>query len=155
MSDARPSAVIILAAGEGTRMRSALPKVMHPIGGRSLVGHAIAAARATGTEHVAVVVRHDRIARPDQGAGADHRDVHAAEGRLHGAPGRDRARPDREAHLLDHAELVVQARGVDPTVALEGLVGRHPELLAQRPLHQAGAVALFSIAVWTRFSLRA
>ena len=36
MSDARPSAVIILAAGEGTRMRSALPKVMHPIGGRSL-----------------------------------------------------------------------------------------------------------------------
>ena len=40
--------VIILAAGEGTRMRSALPKVMHPIGGRSLVGHAIAAARATG-----------------------------------------------------------------------------------------------------------
>mgnify|MGYP002653040887 CR=1 FL=1 len=60
MSDARPSAVIILAAGEGTRMRSALPKVMHPIGGRSLVGHAIAAARATGTEHVAVVVRHER-----------------------------------------------------------------------------------------------
>ncbi|MDF2093720.1 bifunctional UDP-N-acetylglucosamine diphosphorylase/glucosamine-1-phosphate N-acetyltransferase GlmU [Knoellia sp. 3-2P3] len=56
----RPAAVIVLAAGEGTRMKSATPKVLHRIGGRTLVGHAIAAARATGPEHLAVVVRHER-----------------------------------------------------------------------------------------------
>ena len=41
-----PSAVIVLAAGAGTRMKSATPKVMHGIGGRSMVEHAIAAASA-------------------------------------------------------------------------------------------------------------
>ena len=41
---ARPSAVIVLAAGQGTRMKSTTPKIMHAIGGRSLVGHALAAA---------------------------------------------------------------------------------------------------------------
>ena len=60
MTTARPTAVIILAAGEGTRMKSATPKVLHRIGGRSLVGHAMAAARATNPEHLAVVVRHER-----------------------------------------------------------------------------------------------
>jgi bifunctional UDP-N-acetylglucosamine pyrophosphorylase/glucosamine-1-phosphate N-acetyltransferase len=55
-----PTAVIILAAGEGTRMKSATPKVLHRIGGLSLLGHAIRAARATSAEHVEVVVRHER-----------------------------------------------------------------------------------------------
>ena len=56
----RPAAVIVLAAGEGTRMRSALPKVLHPIAGRSLLGHAMAAARGLEPEHLVVVVRHGR-----------------------------------------------------------------------------------------------
>jgi bifunctional UDP-N-acetylglucosamine pyrophosphorylase/glucosamine-1-phosphate N-acetyltransferase len=56
----RPAAVIILAAGEGTRMKSATPKVLHAIGGRTLLGHAITAARAAEPEHLAVVVRHER-----------------------------------------------------------------------------------------------
>ncbi|WP_427383800.1 bifunctional UDP-N-acetylglucosamine diphosphorylase/glucosamine-1-phosphate N-acetyltransferase GlmU [Janibacter sp. G56] len=60
MSTPRPAAVIILAAGEGTRMKSDTPKVLHRIGGRSLVGHAIAAAREVGAEHLSVVVRHKR-----------------------------------------------------------------------------------------------
>ena len=51
------AAVIILAAGEGTRMRSATPKVLHRIGGRSLLEHAVLAARAAEPEHVVVVVR--------------------------------------------------------------------------------------------------
>ncbi|MCP3426859.1 bifunctional UDP-N-acetylglucosamine diphosphorylase/glucosamine-1-phosphate N-acetyltransferase GlmU [Rothia sp. AR01] len=55
-----PSAVIVLAAGAGTRMRSSLPKVMHPIGGRSMVEHAVATARELAPEHLAVVVRHQR-----------------------------------------------------------------------------------------------
>ena len=55
-----PSAVIVLAAGAGTRMKSALPKVMHPIGGRSMVEHAIATGRELEPQHRAVVVRHQR-----------------------------------------------------------------------------------------------
>ena len=60
MSDLRPTAVIVLAAGEGTRMKSTTPKVLHTIGGRSLVGHAIRAARGTRPHPLAVVVRHER-----------------------------------------------------------------------------------------------
>jgi bifunctional UDP-N-acetylglucosamine pyrophosphorylase/glucosamine-1-phosphate N-acetyltransferase len=41
-------------------MKSATPKVLHRIGGRSLLGHVLAAARALEPSHLAVVVRHDR-----------------------------------------------------------------------------------------------
>ncbi|TFH70557.1 bifunctional UDP-N-acetylglucosamine diphosphorylase/glucosamine-1-phosphate N-acetyltransferase GlmU [Cellulomonas sp. HD19AZ1] len=60
MTVPRPAAVVVLAAGEGTRMRSATPKVLHELGGRSMVGHALAAARALEPGRVAVVVRHER-----------------------------------------------------------------------------------------------
>ncbi|MFD8074378.1 bifunctional UDP-N-acetylglucosamine diphosphorylase/glucosamine-1-phosphate N-acetyltransferase GlmU [Streptomyces sp. NPDC059718] len=60
MSAHRPAAVIVLAAGEGTRMKSATPKVLHTISGRSLVGHVVAAARALEPEHLLVVVGHAR-----------------------------------------------------------------------------------------------
>ena len=60
MSPDRPAAVVVLAAGEGTRMKSATPQVLHRIGGRTLLGHAIAAARAAEPDHLAVVVRHER-----------------------------------------------------------------------------------------------
>jgi bifunctional UDP-N-acetylglucosamine pyrophosphorylase/glucosamine-1-phosphate N-acetyltransferase len=56
----RPAAVIVLAAGEGTRMKSATPKVLHVIGGRTLLGHAIAAARGVDPQYLAIVVRHGR-----------------------------------------------------------------------------------------------
>ena len=55
---ARPAAAIVLAAGEGTRMRSAVPKVLHPIAGRSLLGHAVHAVAALEPEHLVVVVGH-------------------------------------------------------------------------------------------------
>lgn len=57
-----PAAVVVLAAGEGTRMRSATPKMLHPIGGRPLFGFALGAARDLAPRHVAVVVRHEREA---------------------------------------------------------------------------------------------
>jgi bifunctional UDP-N-acetylglucosamine pyrophosphorylase / glucosamine-1-phosphate N-acetyltransferase len=60
VSDSRLAAVIILAAGEGTRMKSALPKVLHPLCGRSMLGHAIAAARDLEPERLVVVVGHAR-----------------------------------------------------------------------------------------------
>ena len=56
----RPAAAVLLAAGEGTRMRSSLPKVLHPIGGATLLGHAVAAVAALAPAHLAVVVGHGR-----------------------------------------------------------------------------------------------
>ncbi|WP_369266708.1 bifunctional UDP-N-acetylglucosamine diphosphorylase/glucosamine-1-phosphate N-acetyltransferase GlmU [Streptomyces harbinensis] len=60
MSSVRPAAVIVLAAGEGTRMKSATPKVLHEICGRSLVGHVVAAAGELDPERLVVVVGHAR-----------------------------------------------------------------------------------------------
>ncbi|MEV0184468.1 bifunctional UDP-N-acetylglucosamine diphosphorylase/glucosamine-1-phosphate N-acetyltransferase GlmU [Streptomyces sp. NPDC050625] len=60
MSAIRPAAVVVLAAGEGTRMKSATPKVLHEICGRSLVGHVLAAARELNPHELVVVVGHAR-----------------------------------------------------------------------------------------------
>lgn len=56
----RPAAVVVLAAGEGTRMKSDTPKVLHELAGRTLVGHAVAAAELLEPEHLTVVVGHGR-----------------------------------------------------------------------------------------------
>jgi bifunctional UDP-N-acetylglucosamine pyrophosphorylase / glucosamine-1-phosphate N-acetyltransferase len=55
----RTCLTVVLAAGEGTRMRSGLPKVLHPIGARSLIRHVLAAVAETGSA-VAVVIGPDR-----------------------------------------------------------------------------------------------
>lgn len=52
----RARAAVILAAGQGTRMKSPLPKVLHRVGGRAMLDHAIDAAEALGCERVVVVV---------------------------------------------------------------------------------------------------
>ena len=51
-----PLSVTILAAGKGTRMRNGLAKVLHPLAGRSLIGHVLAIARAVHAGRVAVVM---------------------------------------------------------------------------------------------------
>ena len=53
-------AVLVLAAGQGTRMRSAKPKVMHEIAGVPLLGHALYTASALDAAHVVAVVRHQK-----------------------------------------------------------------------------------------------
>ena len=53
-------AVIVLAAGSGTRMRSKTPKLMHELAGLPLLGHALSTAHALGADHVIPVVRHER-----------------------------------------------------------------------------------------------
>lgn len=50
--------IVVLAAGQGTRMRSALPKVLHPVAGRSMLGHVIHSARALCPVGIHVVVGH-------------------------------------------------------------------------------------------------
>ncbi|MEA2782223.1 MAG: bifunctional UDP-N-acetylglucosamine pyrophosphorylase / glucosamine-phosphate N-acetyltransferase [Rhodospirillaceae bacterium] len=55
MADSKAAAVV-LAAGKGTRMKSALPKVLHPIAGRSMIGHVLASLQPLDCDRVAVVV---------------------------------------------------------------------------------------------------
>lgn len=104
----RRSLAVILAAGEGTRMKSALPKVLHPIASRSLVAHVIDAVGRAGADAVVVVV----------GPGRD--DV-AAEAR--------RVRPDvvivvqEERRGTGHAVLAARAsiaEGFDDVVVVFG-----------------------------------
>lgn len=56
--------VIVLAAGEGTRMLSSLPKVLHAVAGRPMLSHVLDAALAAGAAKIAVVVgpHHDKVA---------------------------------------------------------------------------------------------
>ncbi|WP_445154948.1 bifunctional UDP-N-acetylglucosamine diphosphorylase/glucosamine-1-phosphate N-acetyltransferase GlmU [Arthrobacter sp. Hor0625] len=97
-----PAAVIVLAAGAGTRMKSRTPKILHEIGGRSLVGHALNAARALAPRELALVVRHER----DLVAG------HIAE-------------IDPQALIVDQDEVPGTGRAVE--AALEALDARHPD----------------------------
>lgn len=50
---------IVLAAGEGTRMKSAHPKVLHKVGGRPIAGHVLAAAREAGAQKIAMITGRD------------------------------------------------------------------------------------------------
>ncbi|NBU57102.1 MAG: bifunctional UDP-N-acetylglucosamine diphosphorylase/glucosamine-1-phosphate N-acetyltransferase GlmU [Actinobacteria bacterium] len=61
--------VVILAAGEGTRMKSSTPKVLHTISGRTLVGHVINAVQELAPKHLRIVV----------GAGREKVEAHVAE----------------------------------------------------------------------------
>lgn len=55
-----PVTTVVLAAGEGTRMRSATPKVLHRVAGRTLVEHAVRAVAGIAPDHLVVVVGHGR-----------------------------------------------------------------------------------------------
>lgn len=50
--------VVILAAGKGTRMKSSMPKVLHPVAGKSMLQHVIDAAKALNAEQTVVVAGH-------------------------------------------------------------------------------------------------
>lgn len=71
--------VIVLAAGMGTRMKSTLPKVLHPVCGEPMAGHVIAAARELAPERLAVVVGHGAGMVRDQLAADDITFVEQAE----------------------------------------------------------------------------
>lgn len=60
MTSVTELAVVVLAAGQGTRMRSRTPKVLHAVGGRPLVGHVLDTAASLDPARIVVVVRHER-----------------------------------------------------------------------------------------------
>ncbi|GEP37748.1 bifunctional protein GlmU [Nocardioides psychrotolerans] len=56
----RELTVVVLAAGGGTRMRSKTMKVLHPVGGRSMIGHVLKAVEAVEPRRIVAVVGHQR-----------------------------------------------------------------------------------------------
>ncbi|GAA1835792.1 bifunctional UDP-N-acetylglucosamine diphosphorylase/glucosamine-1-phosphate N-acetyltransferase GlmU [Luedemannella flava] len=121
--------VIVLAAGEGKRMKSSLPKVLHPVLGRSLLGHVLAATAPAGVTTTVVVVGH----------GADQVRAHLAE-----------IAPDAQAVLQAEqrgtghaARVAVEAAGVTTGTVL--VINGDVPLLRARTLvdlieaHEAGA----------------
>lgn len=130
MSDNRPVAVIVLAAGQGTRMKSARPKVLHALAGRSLLHHALAAAAGLDPEHLVVVLRHDRdrvAAHVAELAGPLGREVTVAD--QDEVPGTGRAaQVGLEVLPVGLAGTVVVTYGDVPlltTETLRGLVADH------------------------------
>ncbi|MGH3738619.1 MAG: bifunctional UDP-N-acetylglucosamine diphosphorylase/glucosamine-1-phosphate N-acetyltransferase GlmU [Micromonosporaceae bacterium] len=98
-AEARPCTVVVLAAGEGKRMKSATPKVLHPLLGRTLLGHVLAAAAPLEATSTLVVV----------GRGADRVEAHLAE-----------VAPD--------AESVLQAEQLGTGHAVSTALAAHPGL---------------------------
>ena len=71
MTSAAPLQVVVLAAGQGKRMHSDLPKVLHPLAGKPLLAHVLETARSLSPRHLCVVVGHGaaqvraRLDQPD------------------------------------------------------------------------------------------
>src|SRR3984885_15145128 len=129
----RTSLTIVLAAGEGTRMQSASPKVLHPVAGQSLLAHVLSAAPKGAGSALAVVV------------GPNHRAV-AEEAR--------RVRPDattfiqRERLGTAHAVLAARdaiARGADDLLVVFGdtpLISAATFERLREPLKKGAALAV-------------
>ncbi len=128
MASTTPAAVIVMAAGKGPRMRSATPKVLHRIGGRSLLDHAVTAARGLRPEHLVVVVRHERDAVVAHLAQVAPDAVPADQDEV---PGTGRAVACGLAALPEDLDgAVVVTSGDVPlldTTTLEALVAQHEE----------------------------
>ncbi len=119
-----PLHVVILAAGEGKRMKSALPKVLQPIAGRSMLGHVIDTARALGAERIHVVYGHGGEAVRD--AFKDEADLSWVEqaerlGTGHAVQQAVPALPDNARVLVLYGDVpLVQASSLLPLVKAPG-----------------------------------
>jgi bifunctional UDP-N-acetylglucosamine pyrophosphorylase / glucosamine-1-phosphate N-acetyltransferase len=130
---ARSSLTVVLAAGEGTRMRSAVPKVLHAVAGESLLAHVLAAAPKEAEAALAVVV------------GPDHAAV---------AQEAKRARPDVQTFIQHerlgtaHAVLAAReaiARGADDLLIAFGdtpLISAQTFARLRAPLKNGAALAV-------------
>ena len=98
----RPRIAVVLAAGKGTRMRSALPKVLHEAAGRPLLAWVVDAARAAGCARILIVVGHGAEQVRETIQGDDIAWVLQAEQR-----GTGHALAQAEAHVTGAANLLV------------------------------------------------
>src|SRR6478672_4730593 len=129
----RSSLTVVLAAGEGTRMRSSLPKVLHPVAGQSLLAHVLDAAPKGDGAALAVVIGPDHQAVADEVA---------------------RARPDattfiqRERLGTAHAVLAAReaiARGADDLLVVFGdtpLISAETFARLRAPLAKGASLAV-------------
>ncbi|HXX08882.1 MAG TPA: bifunctional UDP-N-acetylglucosamine diphosphorylase/glucosamine-1-phosphate N-acetyltransferase GlmU [Pseudolabrys sp.] len=131
----RTCLAIVLAAGEGTRMRSQIPKALHTLGGSSLLSHVIKTVRAAGTGDLAIVV------------GADHEAVEAEARKL--AP-KAQIFEQRERKGTAHAVLSARkaiAKGVDDILVVFAdtpLVRPETLVKLRRAIADGAAVAVLS-----------
>jgi bifunctional UDP-N-acetylglucosamine pyrophosphorylase/glucosamine-1-phosphate N-acetyltransferase len=117
--------VLIMAAGEGTRMRSSLPKVLHPVCGRPMVAWPVIAGRGAGAERVAVIVSPDRDLGPSLPEGTEI----VIQPQANGTGGAVRAGLD----LIRDSETVVVLSADHPLINAEivtELLQTHRELAA-------------------------
>ncbi len=148
-------AAIVLAAGQGTRMKSPLPKVLHKVGGRTMLDRAIDAAQGAGCERIVVVAGPGRspvaehaarrlgaeaIAIQDPPLGTGHA-VLAARAALAGFSG-DVVVMNADCPLLTAEDLeplfALRASGTD--LALLGFRPADPALYGRMVMGRAGAV---------------
>ncbi len=116
---------VVLGAGKGTRMKSALPKVLHRVAGLSMLGHVLLLARQAGADRSAVVVG------PDMDAVAEEARVHLADAQIF-----------IQSQQLGTAHAVLAARS-----ALAGHSGDVIVLYADTPLITAGTIGRLRAAL--------
>jgi bifunctional UDP-N-acetylglucosamine pyrophosphorylase / glucosamine-1-phosphate N-acetyltransferase len=112
--------VLVMAAGEGTRMRSTLPKVLHSVCGRPMVAWPVLAAREAGADRVAVIVSPDRDLTPGLPPGTET----VVQPEADGTGGAVRAAHD----VVRESETVVVLSGDHPLINAEiinGLLETH------------------------------
>ncbi|WP_078857254.1 bifunctional UDP-N-acetylglucosamine diphosphorylase/glucosamine-1-phosphate N-acetyltransferase GlmU [Streptomyces sp. NBRC 109706] len=141
MSSNRPAAIIVLAAGEGTRMKSATPKVLHELCGRSMVGHVVTAAGELAPERLVVVVGHGREQVTDHLARLD--------AKVHTAVQHERR---GTAHAVRTALHALAAEGGEPTGTVLVTCGDTPlqtaatlGALAERHTAEGNAVTVLTM----------
>ena len=103
--------VLIMAAGEGTRMRSTLPKVLHPVCGRPMIAWPVIAAREAGADRIAVIVSPDRDLTPGLPSGTET----VIQPEADGTGGAVRAAHD----IVRASETVIVLSGDHPLVTTE------------------------------------
>jgi bifunctional UDP-N-acetylglucosamine pyrophosphorylase/glucosamine-1-phosphate N-acetyltransferase len=123
--------VLVMAAGEGTRMRSSVPKVLHPICGRPLVAWPVLAAREAGAERIAVIVSPDRDISSALPEGTET----VVQPRADGTGGALRAASEVIANATIEGGTVLVLSGDHPLISAEVIA----ELLAAH--REAGAAA--------------
>ena len=126
MTEPRLAAVVVLAAGEGTRMRSAMtPKVLHPLCGRSMLGHVVHAARGLDPEHLVVVVGHAREQVTDALAELDPAALAVVQEQQHGTGHAVRVGLEGLGTLTGTVVVVPGDAPLLTTATLQALVERH------------------------------